>query len=159
MRLSVLRVTLAVLLFATVASHIEAFHTPKSDALSRLSDVLKTQGFATSTVIDLNYARSMSVVVPGCDPPLRVTPMQLSMEAAPLYETSLLPGDMHRYVFVGQVWSTAEPRAVRLAWLKHKLAPLLGFPIRTRLDTVLFVAAPRNCAAAEKIDWLPLWSS
>jgi hypothetical protein len=71
----------------------------------------------------------------------------------------LVPGDVSHYVFVGQSWSVAAPRSVRLEWLKHKLGPLLGFPFRTRLDTVLFVAAPRNCAAAEKIDWLPLWSS
>ena len=160
MRPAVLRVTFAALLLATVASQIEAFHTPKTDALSRLTDVLKSQGLSDlRTAVSLDYARSMSVVVPGCDPPLRVTPMRLSMEEAPLLETSLLPGDISRYVFVGQAWSTAEPRSVRLAWLKHKLGPLLGFPIRTRLDTVLFVAVPGNCPAAERIDWLPLWSS
>ena len=85
--------------------------------------------------------------------------MRLSLEEAPLLEASLLPGDISRYVFVGQAWSTAEPRSVRLAWLKHKVGPLLGFPMRTRLDTVLFVAVPGNCPAAERIDWLPLWSS
>ena len=85
--------------------------------------------------------------------------MRLSLEEAPLLEARLLPGDTPRYVFVGQAWSTAAPRSVRLEWLKYKVGPLLGSPIRTRLDTVLFVVVPHNCPAAERIDWLPLWSS
>jgi hypothetical protein len=101
----------------------------------------------------------MSVAVQGCDWPVRVTPIRLSLEEVPLLEGSLLPGDVSHYVFVGRSWSAPTPRAIRLEWLKHKLAPLIGFPIRSRLDTVLFVAAPSNCAAAERIDWLPLWSS
>jgi hypothetical protein len=153
-------VIFAALLVATPASQFHAFYAPKTDALSKLADILKDQGFSTSVLpVYLGYSRSMSVAVPGCEWPVRVTPIRLSLEEVPLLEGSLVPGDVSHYVFVGQSWSVAAPRSVRLEWLKHKLGPLLGFPFRTRLDTVLFVAAPRNCAAAEKIDWLPLWSS
>ena len=100
-----------------------------------------------------------SVAVPGCDLPLRVALTGLSLEAAPLFAASLLPGDTQHYVFVDQSWSVAAPRSLRLEWLKYKLGPLVGYPARTRLDTVLFVVVPRNCPAAERIDWLPLWSS
>jgi hypothetical protein len=159
MRPAVLRVIFAALLVATVASHLQAFYAPKTDALSELADILKDQGFSTSkTPVYLGYSQSLSVAVPGCDGPLRVTPMRLSLEEVPLFEGSLLPGDVHHYIFVGQSWSVT-PGSLRLQWLKHKLGPLLGSPVRRRLDTVLFVAAPRNCPAAETIDWLPLWSS
>jgi hypothetical protein len=160
MRPAVLRVIFAALLVATPASQFHAFYAPKTDALSKLADILKDQGFSTSVLpVYLGYSRSMSVAVPGCDWPLRVTPIRLSLEEVPLLEGSLIPGDVSHYVFVGRSWSAPTPRSIRLEWLKHKLAPLLGFPIRARLDTVLFVAAPRSCTAAEKIDWLPLWSS
>ena len=159
MRPSVLRVIFAALLLATVASQIQAFLAPRTDALAKLAHVLKEQGLSTSNLsAGLGYGRSMNVTVPGCDQPLRVAPMRLSLEEAPLLEASLLPGDKSRYVFVGLAWSTAEPRSLRWQWFKHKLGSLIGFPVR-RLDTVLFVAIPGNCPAAERIDWLPLWSS
>jgi hypothetical protein len=160
MRPAVLRLIFAALLVATPASQFHAFYAPKTDALSKLADILKDQGFSTQVLpVYLGYSRSMSVAVPGCEWPVRVTPIRLSLEEVPLLEGSLIPGDVSHYVFVGRSWNAPTPRAIRLEWLKQKLAPLLGFPIRSRLDTVLFVAAPRNCVAAEQIDWLPLWSS
>ena len=160
MKPAVLRLIFAAQLVATPASQFHAFYAPKTDALSKLADILKDQGFSTSVLpVYLGYSRSMSVAVPGCDWPVRVTPIRLSLEEVPLLEGSLIPRDVSHYVFVGRSWSAPTPRAIRLEWLKQKLAPLLGFPIRARLDTVLFVAAPRNCAAVEKIDWLQLWSS
>ncbi len=115
-----------------MASQIQAFHAPRTDALAKLADVLKDQGLSTSNPsAGLGYGRSMNVVGAGLrSSHCRVTPMRLSLEEAPLLEASLLPGDIGRYVFVGQAWSTAEPRSLRWQWFKHKLGSLIGFPMR-----------------------------
>jgi hypothetical protein len=160
MRPIVVRAVFVALLLATVASQIQAYYAPKADALTRLADVLKDQGLSASEpLVGKGSFRSINVAVPGCDRPVSITPMRLSLEEAPLFEAWLPAGDTARYVFIGQVWNTAEPRSVRMAWLKHKLGPLVGHPFRTRMDTVLFVGIPGNCSAADRIDWLPLWTS
>jgi hypothetical protein len=129
MKPAVLRLIFAALLVATPASQFHAFYAPKTDALSKLADILKDQGFSTSVLpVYLGYSRSMSVAVPGCDWPVRVTPIRLSLEEVPLLEGSLIPGDVSHYVFVGRSWSAPTPRAIRLNGSSKNLRRCWAFP-------------------------------
>jgi len=46
---------------------------------------------------------------------------------------------------------------MRIAWLKHKAASVLGFGRYSLLKTVLLVASPPECNVVEQIDWQPVW--
>ena len=148
------------LLLATAADKIQAWSVETSDTHSAIIDALARQGLAASkhsVPLRSDLPAWVLFAAPGCDRMLQVLPATLSLHELPLLEALVEPGYSRRYIYLGRTWPTADRLAMRIAWLKHKAASVLGFGRYALLKTVLLVASPPECNVVEQIDWQPVW--
>ena len=123
-------------------------------------NALVQQGIAASKVslpLPDDITDSVVFTPPGCDRIVRVMPATLSLHELPLLEAFVERDYRRHYIYLGRVWDTPDRFALRLAWLKLKVASGL-WPARYALPrTMLLVATPPECDVAEKIDWGLVW--
>ncbi len=160
MKAAALRVTFAVLLLATVVSKV---YTPRLDDRD-----LDPGVFAAVAHYGLTPHRgpaeagtalfpSIYFDAPGCDGAVKVVPIKLSLQEAPLLDSVGGPSYVRRFVYLGRTWDNLDRVGMRLEWLKHKSLYVLGLSPYAPTSSALVVAEPRGCHAAEAIDWSLVW--
>ena len=153
----VLRCLFAGIFLITVASRIHSSSAVSPDDLAVIAGLLERHGLPTQSP----QADQSSILfsAPGCDRPLRVQPLSISLEAAPLYEATVSSRDVGHYIYLGEVWPKAAPVALHVEWIKNRVLATLGLAPYRRLRTALFVAEPSGCDAIKRIDWRSFWST
>jgi hypothetical protein len=94
---------------------------------------------------------------PGCAGEARVTPVQINLQEAPLFDGLTSADQSWRLIYLGQTWTEPDRLGLRLEWIKHKALAILGRGPYAPDKTVLFVVAPRACQVADSIDWQRVW--
>ena len=162
MKATALRLTLAALLLATVISKV---YTPRLDDRD-----LDPGVFAAVAHYGLTPRRgppeagtalfpSIYFEAPGCDGAVKVVPIKLSLQEAPLLDSVGGPSYVRRFVYLGRTWDNLDRFGMRLEWLKHKSLFVLGLSSYAPTSSALLVAEPRGCHAVEAIDWSLVWRS
>lgn len=149
-----LRCMFAGLLLVAVASRIKSSSAAPPDGLAVVAGVLEQQGLSPARG---RYAVLFSA--PGCDRPIRVQALSMSLEEVPLYEAMIGPGHAGRYIYLGEIRARAEPVALRASWIKSQVLSSLGLARRRLLRMVLFATEPAGCDAIERLDWRPVWDA
>jgi hypothetical protein len=147
-----LRCMFAGLFLVAVASRIQSSSAAPPDGLAVVAGILEQQG--------LSPARDRTAVqfsAPGCDRPIRVQALSMSLEEVALYRAMAGPGHVERYIYLGEIRPKAEPVALRASWIKHQVLSSLGLARHRLLRMVLFATEPADCDAIERIDWRPVW--
>lgn len=142
------------LFLVVVASRIQTSSAASPNGLAVVAGLLEQQG--------LSPARDRSTVVfsaPGCDRPIRVQALSMSLEEAPLYEASVGPHDVGRYIYLGDIRPNAEPASLRASWLKSQVFSLLGLSRHRLLRMVLFATEPAGCDVIARLNWRPVWDA
>jgi hypothetical protein len=96
--------------------------------------------------------------VPGCSQPMLVTWRSATFEDEAATEPAPGQDYQQQYVYFDQKWKSPNLWAVSVQRVKYGLLAMFG---RTDYSTsrLLRVEAPRDCPAAENIDWRPAWST
>ena len=121
--------------------------------------VARSQGldFHEYRTSDTGGRRTMVFNAPRCSQPVLVTwrPATFEDEAA----TESAPGQDYRlqYVYFDQKWNSPNRWAVSLQSMKYSLLAMFGRTDYATSNFVLQVEAPRDCPAAERMDWRPAW--
>ena len=152
----------AAILIGSLASRERSAGAPVTDAGvgSVVASVARSQGlslreFRTSAATG---ERSMTFDVPGCPKPMTVILRIATFEDAAMTE-SPAPDNYHKqYVYFDRKWNSPRPWAVSIERMKYSLLALFGRTDYATSSLVLEVEAPRECPAAERIDWRPVWS-
>lgn len=154
-----LRCVLAALLLGTVADKVQVASVDNSDTRAVVVQGLLRQGLSVApSPRDADFPDTAYLAAPGCDRPLQVMPLSLSLQEAPLREAVTVTDYRRRYIYLGQTWPAPDRIGLRLAWLQHKVRSVLGLGRHSALPkTVLLVAEPPECRIAENIDWSALW--
>jgi len=107
---------------------------------------------------DMGWGRAMAFSAPGCSRPMLVTwrPATFEDEAATV---SALQGDYRRlYVYFDRKWDRPDRWAVSMQRVKYGLLAIFGRTDYATSDLILQIDAPRDCWAAENMDWRPAWN-
>jgi hypothetical protein len=105
-----------------------------------------------------NAERIMVFDVPGCPRPMTVILRSATFEDEATTEPPPGQGYQKQYVYFDRKWDSPRPWAVSIQRMKYSLLALLGRTDYASSSLVLQVEAPRECPAAESIDWRPVWS-
>jgi hypothetical protein len=152
----------AAVLVGSLASRERSVEAPIDDASFEtvVLSVGRSQGldFREYRTSDAGGRRTIVFNAPGCSGPMLVTwrPATFEDEAA----TESAPGqdDRLQYVYFDQKWNRPNRWAVSLQRMKYSLLAMLGRTDYATSNFVLQVEAPRDCPAAERVDWRPAWS-
>ena len=93
---------------------------------------------------------------PGCQGMLQVISVSLSLQEAPMLEAYLEPTFKRRYVYLGRIWLSADPFAMRVEWFKYKAFAILGLRRHAMPKTALVVAEPRIAMLSSRSTGDPL---
>jgi hypothetical protein len=155
-----LRCVFLVMLLAAAADKIRASSQEEDDAPRTIMNALAKQGIVASKhflPLPNDIRDSVVFAPPGCDRIVRVIPATLSLHELPLLESAVERDYRRRYIYLGRMWDKPDRFALRLAWLKLKVASGLGSARYALPKTTLLVATPPECDAAERIDWGLVW--
>jgi hypothetical protein len=151
----------AAVLVGSLASRERSVEAPIDDA--SLETVVLSVG--RSQGLDFREYRSSNAGwgtlvfdVPGCSRPVLVTLRPVTFEDEATTESA--PGQDYRpqYVYFDQKWDSPNRWAVSLQRMKYSLLAMFGRTDYATSNLVLQVEAPRDCPAAERMDWRPAWS-
>ncbi len=152
----------AAVLVGSLASRERSAEAPVTDAGvgSVVVSVARSQGlslreYRTSAA---NGERSMVFDVPGCPKPMSVILRMATFEDEATTESPTPQGYQKQYVYFDRKWGRPRPWAVSIQRMKYSLLALFGRTDYATSNLVLEVEAPRECPAAESIDWRPVWS-
>jgi hypothetical protein len=155
-----LRALFAGLLLAALATKMLASPGPERDVQTMLLSLLSDHGLsgrlepaAPGSILQSTIA----FTAPGCDGEVRVTPVQINLQEAPLFDSLAEQGQGWRLVYLGQTWTEPDRLGLRLAWIKHKVLAALGRGPFAPDKTVLLVVVPEACQVADSIDWQRVW--
>jgi hypothetical protein len=152
----------AAVLVGSLASRERSVEPPIDDASFEtvVLSVGRSQGldFREFRPSDTGGRRAIVFNVPGCSRPMVVTwrPATFEDEAA----TESAPRQDYRlqYVYFDQKWNSPDRWAISLQRMKYSLLAMLGRTHYATSNFVLQVEAPRDCPAAERVDWRPTWN-
>ena len=152
----------AAVLVVSLASRERSAHAPIDDAglESVVLSVARSQGLAFHEyrAIDPGLPRTMVFNIPGCLRPLLATwrPATFEDEAA----TGLALGQDYQpeYVYFDRKWNSPDRWAISIQRMKYSLLAMFGRTDYATSTFILQVEAPRDCPAAETIDWRAAWS-
>jgi hypothetical protein len=94
----------------------------------------------------------------GCSQPVLVTWRQATFEDEAIMESAAGQGYQRQYVYIDQKWSRPDPWAVSIQRMKYSLRAMFGLTEYAPSAFTLQVEKPRDCQAAERIDWRQAWS-
>lgn len=163
MSILLLRGVFSALLLATVSVGLLPSEKTDGNAGVRAAMVhaLAAQGLSVqqpSAALREDALAPVLFAAPGCQGMLQVISVSLSLQEAPMLEAYLEPTFKRRYVYLGRIWLSADPFAMRVEWFKYKAFAILGLRRHAMPKTALVVAEPQDCHAVEQIDWRPVWS-
>jgi hypothetical protein len=155
-----LRCVFLVMLLAAAADRIRASFEVEDDRLDTIINALAQQGLVASKhylQLPKDVRDSVEFVAPGCDRVVRVLPASLSLHELPLLEAIVERDYRRHYIYLGHIWDKPDRFALRMAWLKLRVASGLGRVRYGLPKTMLLVATPPECDVAQKIDWGLVW--
>lgn len=104
-----------------------------------------------------DWGRTMAFDVPGCPAPLLATWRPATFEDEATAEAAAGQGYRRQFVYFDRAWGRPRPWAVSIQRMKYGLLALFGRVDYATSRYVLEVEAPRDCPAAESVDWRPAW--
>jgi hypothetical protein len=107
---------------------------------------------------DTGFGRAMAFGAPGCSRPVLATwrPVTFEDEAAAI--SAPQEGYRRQYVYFDRKWDRPDRWAVSMQRIKYGLLAVFGQTDYATSDLILQIDAPRDCPAAENMDWRPAWS-
>ena len=163
MRLWAAHAVFAAVLVGSLASRERSAEAPIDQAGLELVvlSVARSQGlgFREYRTNDTGGGRTMVFNVPGCPHPVLVTWRQATFEDAAATESTPGQDYQQQYVYFDQKWNSPDRWAVSIQRMKYSLLAMFGRTDYATSSLVLQVETPRDCPAAESIDWRPAWSS
>ena len=154
------RCIFVVLLIGTVGHSIQVSSAGTESVHSAIARTLGLQGLSASkqsVPLRDDLPAWQTFAAPGCQGIVQVLPLALSLHDLPLIDALVMPGYDRHYVYAGRTWPTVDRVAMRLEWLKLRVASALSFRPAVLPGTVLVVAAPPGCSFVEQIQWRPVW--
>ena len=152
----------AAVLVGSLASRERSAEAPVDSASleSAALNVARSQGlaFREFRASETDWGRTMAFDVPGCSLPLLATWRPATFEDEATTQSALRQGYQQQYVYFDRKWSKPNRWAVSIQRMKYGLLALFGRADYATSSYVLEVEAPRDCSAAERVDWRPAWS-
>lgn len=152
----------AAVLIGSLASRERSAEAPVTNAGvgSVVVSVARSQGlslreYQTSAA---NGEQIMVFDVPGCPKPMSVILRMATFEDEATTESPTRQGYQKQYIYFDRKWGSPRPWAVSIQRMKYSLLALFGRTDYATSNLVLEVEAPRECPAAESLDWRPVWS-
>ena len=162
MRVWAAHAVFAAVLVGSLASRERSAEAPLIDAglESVVLSVARSQGlgFREYRTSDTGGERTMAFNVPGCSQPMFGDLRMATFEDEATTESA--PGQDYQqaYVYFDRKWNSPDRWAVSIQTMKYSLLAMFGRTDYATSSLVLEVEAPRDCPAAESIDWRPAWS-
>jgi hypothetical protein len=113
-----------------------------------LREYKKTSGMTSRTLV---------FEAPGCSQPVTVSARLSTFEEESLMEHDPVQGYTRRYIYFDRSWDTPEPRAAFAQRMKYSALAMFGLTEYVPSRYLILVEAPKNCRAAEAIDWRSAW--
>ena len=112
---------------------------------------------------ETGWGRAMAFSAPGCSRPLLATwrPATFEDEAAEDEAAAVSApqqGYRRNYVYFDRKWDRPDRWAVSMQRIKYGLLAVFGRADYATSDLLLQIDAPRDCPAAQSLDWRPAWS-
>jgi hypothetical protein len=157
------RVALGALLILTVAGkiHVSSKSSPEATISRAVVKVLKAHGLNGSVHVSetRNVLRSsIEVHPPGCDRAIEILPVDINLQAAPLFDIVIEPGYTMWFAYLDRTWRFEDRMDMRFTWLRHKALSILGLGRFVTIPTGLLIAEPPGCHAGH-IDWSMVWDT
>lgn len=153
---------LAAVLVGSLVSRERSAEAPVDSAglESAAMSVARAQGLAFREYreSDTDWGRTMAFDVPGCSLPLLTTWRPATFEDEATIQSAPRRGYRRQYVYFDRKWSHPNRWAVSIQRMKYGLLALFGRTDYATSSYVLEVESPRDCPAAERIDWRPAWT-
>jgi hypothetical protein len=161
MNLMIGRTVLAALLIMTVAGklHVSAGPSPEpsfSQAVMRVLQAHGLQGHRRNWSARDVLHTTIEFQAPGCDRTIEIIPIEINLQAAPLFDLVVEPGYTTRFAYLDRTWPLEDRMGMRSAWLRNKALSILGLGRFVTLPTGLLIAEPPGCEVG-KIDWSLVW--
>jgi hypothetical protein len=161
MRPRPLRIILAALLLATAAGKIWGPRlTADPDIRSATMAVLALKGWPAYEQ-PVGEAEILGAPIhfelPGCEETAQIFLTNVNLQKLPLLDQTIKTGYTRRIVYMGRTWQSEDRLGMRLEWLKYKALSLLGLGRYVASSTVLVIAQPAGCRAADLLDWGLAW--
>jgi hypothetical protein len=115
-------------------------------------------GFLEYGANDTGWGRAMAFSARGCSRPMLVTWRPVTFEDEAAAVSAPQEGYRRFYVYFDRKWDSPDRWAISMQRIKYSLLAMVGRADYATSDLILQVDAPRDCAAAESIDWRPAWS-
>jgi hypothetical protein len=122
--------------------------------------VARSQGlaFREYRASNTGWGRTIVFDAPGCSRPVWVTSRPLTFEDQAAIEVTTEQGYQQQYVFIDRKWNSPDRWAVSIQRMKYSLLAMFGLTEYAPWAFALQVETPRDCPAAESLDWRPAWS-
>jgi hypothetical protein len=161
MRSRRLRIILAALLLATATGKIWAPRlTADPDIRSATVAVLALKGWPAK-VQPADPSQILDAVIhfepPACEEAVQIFLTNVNLQKLPYLDQTLKAGYTRRVIYMGRTWQSEDRLGMRLEWLKYKILALFGLGRFVASSTVLVIAEPAGCRAADLPDWGLAW--
>jgi hypothetical protein len=157
------RVILAALLIMTVAGkiHISAKSSPDATISRAVVKVLAAHGMSghvrvSSTRDVLRF--SVEVRSPGCERTIEILPVDINLQAAPLFDIVVEPGYTMSFAYLDRTWRFEDRMDMRFTWLRNKALSIIGLGRFVTIPTGLLIAEPPGCHVGP-VDWSLVWDT
>lgn len=152
----------AALLIGSLLSRERSAEAPvdDSDLVSAVLRVGRSEGlrFLEYGANTTGWGRAMAFSVPGCSRPLLATWRPATFEDAAAAVSVPQQGYRRNYVYFDRKWDSPDRWAVSMQRIKYGLLAMFGRTDYATSDLILQIDAPRDCPAAQSLDWRPAWS-
>lgn len=157
------RIALGVLLIATVAGkiHISTRSSPETAINRAVVKVLEAHGLNGRVHVSetRNVLRSsIEVRPPGCDRAIEILPVDINLQAAPLFDIVIEPGYTMWFAYLDRTWRFEDRMDMRFTWLRNKALSIFGLGRFVTIPTGLLIAEPPGCHVGH-VDWSMVWDT
>lgn len=105
-----------------------------------------------------NWGRAMAFAVPGCSRPVLAAWRLATFEDEAVAQSAPRQDYHTQYVYLDRTWDRPNRWAVSIQRMKYGVLALFGRVDYATSRFVLEVETPRNCPAAERVDWRAAWN-
>ncbi len=102
--------------------------------------------------------RTLVFDAPNCSQPVQVSLRLSTFEEESLTEPGSESGYTRRFIYIDRSWDRPDPRAVFVEHMKYSALAMFGLTEYVPSRYLVLVETPKNCRAAEDIDWSSAWS-
>ncbi len=100
----------------------------------------------------------MAFSAPGCSRPVLATWRPATFEDEAAAVSAPQEGYRRAYVYFDRKWDRPDRWAVSMQRIKYGLLAVFGRSDYATSDLILQIDAPRDCPAAQNMDWRAAWS-